>query len=291
MIEWDDLRYFLAIARHHTLTGAARALGVQQSTMGRRLDSLEERAGVKLLHRTPSGFVLTSAGEAIFANVERIEDEALAVERAIAGKDGRLEGPVRVTAVEKLTADFVAPLLGEFAATYPDIMLDLVTEARSLNLARGEAEIALRMARFRQNDIAARLVARLPVGLFASADYIERHGLPDFSRDAQDHRVLLMSEPWMSLPEMVWFSGLAGQAQVAMRANSRNVLIKAAKAGIGILCIEQLYCEGSGLVAIEPPAEPPTREVWLGIHNDMRAIPRIRAVAEFLATGLRRQLH
>src|SRR6185437_3454677 len=89
MLDWDDLRYFLSIARHGTLSAAARALGVQQSTMGRRLDAIETRAGARLLQKTPSGFVLTVAGDAIISRVERIETEALAVERAIAGKDVR----------------------------------------------------------------------------------------------------------------------------------------------------------------------------------------------------------
>jgi DNA-binding transcriptional LysR family regulator len=116
MLPWDDLQSFLAIARHGTLSAAARALGVTQTTMGRRLTAMEGRAGARLLSRTPGGFVLTPAGEAVMGNVERIEAEALAVERRITGRDIRLEGVVRVTSVEILAVDVLTEV-ARFLAT------------------------------------------------------------------------------------------------------------------------------------------------------------------------------
>ena len=129
-MDWNDLRDFLAISRHRTLSAAADALGVQQSTMGRRLKALEARVGAKLLQRTSSGFVLTAAGEAILDNVERIETETQAVERAISGKDVRLEGVVRLAAVEDLTVQILTPILAEFHVLYPGITLELITDMR-----------------------------------------------------------------------------------------------------------------------------------------------------------------
>src|SRR5437899_12484071 len=126
MLDWDDLRHFLAIARHGTLSAAARALGVRQSTMGRRLDAFEARVGAKLLQKTPRGYVLTATGEAILGNVERIENEALAVERIITGKDVRLEGTIRVTTVETLAVEVLTPIFHTFQETYPGIILELV---------------------------------------------------------------------------------------------------------------------------------------------------------------------
>ncbi len=120
-LDWDDLRTFLMIARHHTLSGAARALGVQQPTMGRRLEAMEQRAGAKLLLRTPSGFVLTEAGEAVLGNVERIELETLAVQRRIVGRDIRLEGTVRLTVVDTLASEVLTPILAAFRESHPGV--------------------------------------------------------------------------------------------------------------------------------------------------------------------------
>src|ERR1700722_5149135 len=121
MLEWDDLRFFLVIARHGTLSAAARSLGVQQSTMGRRLEAIEQRVGARLLQRTSNGFQPTEAGAAILVNAERMESEALAIERAISGKDERLEGTIRITVVEVLAAEVLAPILAGFQIKYPEI--------------------------------------------------------------------------------------------------------------------------------------------------------------------------
>lgn len=289
MLEWDDLRHFLAIARHGTLTAAARALAVQQSTMGRRLEAMEERAGARLLEKTPSGFVLTAAGEAILGNVERIEAEALAVERAISGKDVRLDGTVRLTAIESFTAVVLTPIVTAFRAKYPGIMLDLLTDVRPLSLTKREADIALRLFRFTQHDLAVRKVAEFATAVYASRDYLDRVGVPDFAAGAPGHDVLLLNEELMTMPEMTWFAGFTGQASVALRANSRYALCAAAEAGMGIVCLQRYLGDQAQLVPIATPTAAPLRELWMGVHNDIRHTPRIRAVTEFIAAGLKQQ--
>ena len=179
MLDWDDLRSFLAIARHRTLSGAARALSVQQSTMGRRLDALEERAGVTLLQKTPGGYVLTAAGEAVLGHVERIEQEAHAIERTVTGRDVRLEGSVRLTTVETMAVEVLTPILTAFLARYPGITLDLVTDTRTLSLSRREADVAVRMMRPEGHELVARKVGEVGFGLYASPGYLERMGMPD----------------------------------------------------------------------------------------------------------------
>ncbi len=148
MLDWDDLRTFLMIARHRTLSGAARALQVQQPTMGRRLEALEQRAGATLLQKTPAGYVLTPAGEAVLANVERIEAATLAVERLIAGKDLRLEGTIRLTTIETLAAEILSPVIAAFRLTHPAVQVEIVAATRSLSLTKREADVALRVAPF-----------------------------------------------------------------------------------------------------------------------------------------------
>lgn len=287
MLDWDDLRSFLAIARHRTLSGAARALGVQQSTMGRRLDALEERAGVVLLQKTPEGYVLTSAGEAALAHVERIEQEALAIERTIAGRDVRLEGTVRLTTVETMAVDVLAPILTEFLERYPGITLELVTDTRLLSLARREADVAVRLARPDGHELVARKVAEVGYGLYASPAYVERMGAPDFGAGAPGHRMILALEDAAAVADAAWMIHTLHEAQVALRTNSRYAHAAAAEAGLGLAGLAHYVAERRNLIAIPTPTPAPKREVWLAVHEDTRHTPRIRALMDALTAGLR----
>jgi DNA-binding transcriptional LysR family regulator len=147
MFNWDDVRYFLTLQRVGTLAAAGTALTLDPTTVGRRLVKLEEELGARLFDRTPNGYVLTEAGHRLLPRAERIEREALGVERDVAGEDQKLEGVVRLTATEMLTTRFIAPQLRRFRERYPEIQLELQCTNLDVNLARREADIALRLAR------------------------------------------------------------------------------------------------------------------------------------------------
>jgi DNA-binding transcriptional LysR family regulator len=287
VLDWDDLHSFLAIVRHGSLSAAARALGVQQTTMGRRLAALERNAGATLLLRTPRGYVLSPAGEAILGNVERIEAEALAVERRITGRDVRLEGTVRLTTVNSLAAEVLSPIFAGLREKHPGILLDVVTDTRSLSLTRREADVALRLARLPQSDLVVRKVGTVAMGLYAARGYLDRYGMPDFAAGVAGHHVVLLAQELMGVPEMEWFVGITPQAVPALRSNSRYGLRAAALAGMGIVCLARYLGDTTDLVRLSPPSPPPVRELWLAVHNDIRHTPRVRAVTDFLAAGLR----
>ena len=287
MLDWDDLRTFLAIARHGTLSAAARALGVHQPTMGRRLTALEQRAGARLLLKTPRGFTLTAAGEAILGNVERIEAEALAVERRISGRDVRLEGLVRVTTVESFAAEIVMPILAGLRQRHPGIEVELAAEVRNLNLTRREADVALRMARIEQADLTVRRIGVFGFGLYASADYLDARGMPAFDHLGAGHEVILTQPELMAGPEMAWVTATLPRAAPALRTNSRYVHRAAALAGMGIACLARYLGDAVPLVLLAPPVPPPARELWLAVHTDIRHMPRIRAVTDALAAGVK----
>jgi DNA-binding transcriptional LysR family regulator len=286
MLPWDDLQTFLAIARHGTLSAAARALGVQQSTMGRRLAGLEDRAGARLLLKTPSGFLLTAAGEAIIGHVEHIEAEALAIERRIGGGDIRLEGAVRVTTIEILGVEVLTPAFARLQREHPGIVIEVMVEARSLSLTRREADIALGLVRQTQNDVAVRRVGAIGFGLYASQDYLARCGTPDFATGAPGHLTILNPPDGMALPEMAWLTGLMHQARVGLRHNSRYGHREAAEAGMGVAVLSRVMGDATGLVRLETPTEPPPRDVYLGVHNDIRHAPRIRAVIDAVVASM-----
>lgn len=272
--DWDDLRTFLLIARHHTLSGAARALGVQQPTMGRRLEALETRAGARLLQKTPTGYVLTPAGKSVMAHVERIEAETLAIERAIAGTDVRLEGTVRLTTLETFAEIILPPILAQLHATYPGIVVEVLADARSLSLTKREADIALRFAQFTQADLTVRRVAETAYGLYASPSYLEARGQPDFSKGAPGHHVVAdIDGP--ARPEMQWLHEQTSRAAPAFAANSRGAQQAMIAAGIGIGCVARYAGDPDGRLVLLPAAKPsPLREVWLGVHSDTRHTPK-----------------
>lgn len=287
MFDWDDLRTFLAISRHGTLSAAARALGVHQPTMGRRLAALEARAGARLLLKSPRGYTLTAAGEAILGNVERIEAEALAVERRITGRDVRLEGVVRVTTVESFAVEIIMPVLAELRQRHPGIEIELLADVRNFNLTRREADVALRMARLDQPDLTMRRIGELGFGLYAAPAYLAARGTPAFEDGGAGHDVILTQAEQMSGPEMAWFTASLPRAAPVLRSNSRYCHRAAALEGLGIACLARYLGDSVPLVRLPPPTPPPARELWLAVHTDIRHMPRIRAVTDALAAGVK----
>ena len=288
MLDWDDLRSFLAVTRHGNLSAAARALKVTQTTMGRRLEALHARAGARLLLKTPAGFVLTPAGERILANVERMEAEALSAERAITGADAKIAGQVRITTVETFGARVLAPMLRPLAESQPELEVELITDTRALSLSRREADLALRLAQFEQHEVVVRRVADMAFAPYASRDYLVRRGQPDFTAGAPGHDLVALQDDLALLPEARRFSELARNGRVALRTNSRDAQLQAARAGYGLVMLPCYLAAGADeLVELASPEPRLVRGVWLGVHRDTRHIPRMRLVTEHLTAGLR----
>ncbi|MES2493247.1 MAG: LysR family transcriptional regulator [Pseudomonadota bacterium] len=281
-MDWDDLRTFLAIARHGTLSAAAHALGVTQPTMGRRLTAMEARTGARLLQRLPSGYALTPLGETVLGNAERAEAEVLAAERTISGNDVTLEGLVRLTTVDTLAARIVTPALVALQAKHPGIVVELVPDMRSLSLSKREADIALRMTRFEGHEVAARRVGALAMGLYASSDRAARSG-------AGQVRLVTVLDDQSHLPEAKWLRDAFPNAVISFRSNSREVQIHATLAGAGVAALARYRADGEpGLVRLFPDKPDLVRDIWMGIHVDMRHMPRVRAVTDAVVETLRK---
>lgn len=289
MLEWDDLRSFLAIARHGSLSAAARALKVTQTTMGRRLDVLHAKVGARLLQRTPAGFVLTPAGERVMANVERMEAEALSVERAITGEDARIAGQVRITTVESFGARILTPLLKPLLDRQPELEIELITDTRSLSLSRREADVALRLAEFEQHEAVVRRVGDMAFGLYASPGYLEAHGRPDLDAGSPGHACVSLQEDLALLPEAKQLAEVMREGRVKLRANSREAQLQAALAGFGLAMLPCYLVLDQKLVELPLPKGRLMRGIWLGVHRDTRHTPRIRLVLDQLSQGLREQ--
>ena len=286
-LDWDDLRYLLALSRHGTLTAAAAVLGVTQPTVGRRLASLERQLRARLFRSTPQGAELSAVGEALVRRAIRMEAEALEATRLASGRDAGVTGRLTITASEWLVARVVGPGLGGLLRAHPGLRVDLVASARWANLARGEADIALRPAAFEQQAVFQREVARIGYGLYASRDYLRTHGRPDFAQRCQGHALLTMDED-VPTADGPWLREVGGEATVVARTNGREGLAAMAAAGLGIACLPRLV--GDGVAALErlaPPVTPPERRLWLGVHRDVRNLARVRAAVTYLGSLLR----
>jgi DNA-binding transcriptional LysR family regulator len=283
MLDWDDLRYFLAVARGGSLSAAARALAVAQPTVGRRINAFEGRLGARLFAATPAGQTLSPTGQRMLVHAEQMERDALAAERVASGRDAGLSGPVCITASEWLIRSVLGPLLAPFISAHPELQLELLAEARHLSLVRREADIAIRPSKFEQQEIVQRQVAVIAFGLYASDGYLARNGTPDFERGCEGHTLIAMSESLGKIPDVEWLPAIASEARVVARSNGREPMATMAAAGIGITCLPRFIGDATpGLRLLPAPGPAPQRPLWLGAHRDARAVPRVKASIAFL---------
>lgn len=274
-MEWSDLQLLYSIERAGTLSAAARQLGVDQSTVTRRLAAIHEQLGERVLVRRGGQYVLTPFGETLLPHLGAMEQHALAVDRAAFGSADAPRGNVRLTTVETLATYFIAPRMQEFARACPGIELEVDVNRASADLSRREADLALRLARPRQAGIVVKRVGFLKIRLYASAAYLKRH--PD-----EPHLVVAPDESSMGTPEGALLRRLQTE-RITLRSPSwlTQAAAVAADQGVGALpdILANLYPRLKPLPGAWDTAQ---REVWLIVHKDLSRVSRIRAVMDFL---------
>ncbi len=286
MLDWDDLRIFLAVARAGTLGGAARALGQTQPTMGRHVARLESLLGQVLFQRTRDGFVLTAEGGSVLAHAERMEEEALAFQRTLAGQDQVLEGVLRVSSPDWFGVHILTPVFTEFAAAHPRVTVELVTDARHLSLTRREADIVFRARQVNEPEAVQRRLMHLDYALYAPAGM-------DHPRAGDGGGCALLTmdtsvgdglgEP----PDLDWLKRVLPRARIAFRSNNRDAQARMCAAGAGLAVLPRLLGERmAGLVAVDLGDAPPGRDMWIGYHRDLRRLARLRALIDTTARRL-----
>jgi DNA-binding transcriptional LysR family regulator len=272
--DWDDLRYFLALHDAGTLSAAARAAGVEHTTVARRIDALEAALAVKLFDRFPKGWSLTAAGKALVPHARKMEDSLHGLMRAATGA-AELRGKVRVSAPPALAAYMLAPRLKPAVQRLPGIELDLRGEAREMDLMRREADIAIRYKRPEAPGLATRLLATVGYQLYASAAYLA-------SRPEDEWEFIGYDELLQDTPQHLWLEKIRGGRRYCLRSNDLGALFQAAVAGCGVAVLPQYFfdIQRGGLVAIETPACPVRRKLWIVMHEDVRRAAPVRAVAD-----------
>ena len=288
-MQWDDLRFFLAVVRRGSLAAAAQDLGVNHTTVGRRLNELQRQLGTMLVQRTPEGLSVTPAGESIRSMCERIETTAIDVERRAAGKDLAAAGLVRVTATETFAARFVIPALQRLRARNPEIEIEVLPDYRKLDVGRRQADIALRDRRANEPGLICRRVARFGLTLYASSEYLESHPAPKRGTGLAHHDLVAWTYvlPAQSLQFM---NESTDGARIAFRSNSTNALFHAAVNGFGIAALPcYLGDPEPRLARIWNDVPPAMHSLWLIFHEDLRRTARIRMVADAIAQAFHRE--
>ena len=277
-MDWDNLKFFLALAETGSLSRASEKLQVDHSTVARRIDTLEQELGVRLVERLARSYRLTAEGERVRDRAKEIEAGVVDITRFAQSVDRSPHRVVRVNGPPTFISRFLAPRLLALQAEHPGLRIELVGEARQISLSRGEADLALRLERPREKGIVARRLAVVAYGLYGSRDYLARCSEGDRAflgyDDSLDH-----------LPQQRWLKMLAGERVLALRANDLTTLLTAVRAGLGLAILPCIMARGRpDLVSVPTPLPPLTRELWLLFHRDVGRAPAVRAVIDRITT-------
>jgi len=289
MFDWNDLRYLLAIAREGSTLSAAKALGVSQPTVQRRLTALEERIGRKLVEHHPTGYRLTELGKALFPHAVNIERSVEAFQRQLMSEGKELTGTLRVTCPEGMASRLLAPVIETFREKYPELRVDLIMTDRRLDLAKGEAEVALRMHEPGDDSLIARRIANSPWAVFASQSYIKRHGRPQRWEDLDQHAIIEFAGELADNHAARWLRTVAPRATIAIRGNSMLGVLAAVKSGAGLAPLPMLL--GRSEDGLEPVLESIPEidsKLYLVMHADLKSTPRVRAFCDFVVAEFAR---
>jgi DNA-binding transcriptional LysR family regulator len=290
MIEWDDLRFILAVARSGSALRAAQSLGVNQTTVTRRMANLEAVVGADLIERKQSGYQLTALGKRIAASAERVEDEVKALESMLGAAKRALTGSVCVTTSEMLASILITPLLREFRKQHPGILVELIAADRKLDLARGEADVALRATlRPEGAGIVARRLTRAPWSVYCSRSYADEHGTPATLEALDGHAVVSVEGELANLAGPRLLTRMTPSSRISARSNSLTNLVLTLKEGLGIAMLPCMAGDSEpDLVRCLPPLAEVEGELWLIIREEVKSAPHIRAFADALVAHVHR---
>lgn len=283
MPSWDDFRYILAVQRHGSLARAAKALGLNKSTVGRRIATLEQELGVTLIERGPLGYDLSNAGRRTAEAAERIEVLVNRLCSDVGGADRVAVGTVSVTVPHWFAKRLIIPELPELRARHPELHVDLVTTDAVLDLSKREVDIAIRNQRPTQQSLVVRKAGVIDFALYASPEYLARHGTPTGRSDFDGHHLIAYPSAVAYVKEFRWTNDLS--CPIALRASDAESMLDAIAAGLGIGVLPCFITAGRpGIVCLTRAGPPSPEDIWLVTHEDSRNITRVRVVADWLAS-------
>lgn len=282
--DWDDLKYFVAVARHGSTLAAGRALKVDQSTVQRRLGELERRIGRQLVARHPTGYRLTEFGRQMLARAERVEQAVNDFAQQLEAAQRAVTGVIRVTCPEPIVYRITqSPLLERFRARYPGLQVEFMVSDRYLDLMKGEADLALRSGDTDDGELVGRRIADSLWAVYASRGYVEQHGRPERVEDLEQHALVGLDDTMAKHRAAVWLQKVAPNAKIVARNNSVLGLVYSVKAGIGIAPLPTALGDAEpDLVRVLDPI-PELKRIWRILTTpELRHTPRVAAFFDFI---------
>jgi len=287
---WDDLRYFLAVERGRTLSKAAARLGVDATTVGRRIERLGHSLNAALFEVGPHGHSLTAAGEKLLQHAEEVERAILAANGDLRGESGKLAGTVRISLSEGLATWVFAPNLPIFQARHPGIMLEIATTNEFLNPSKREADLAVMLARPTSGALIVQKLTDYRLGLFASQDYLAAHGMVADLDDLRQRVLIGYIPDLIYSDELRYLEEVDAALQPRLTSSSITMQHAMTRAGLGVSVLPHFIgMSDPDLVPLMPETITITRSFWIVVHADLRRVARVNAVIEWLrqvASGL-----
>ncbi len=281
-MDWDDIRYFLAVARKNSIRGGSALLGVNHSTVSRRINAFEQKLDVRLFDRLPTGYSLTSAGEEMLDSAKRIEEEVNTLDRKVLGRDAELSGQIRVTMPAPIV-NLITPDLVQFTTTYPGIDLELLVSYEEFNLSKREADIAIRITNTPPDHLVGRKIIKYTKSVYASKQYLEEY-IKTGNTD------LLNWIGWDTATDDRWIKK-STFPDIAIHHLLPDAMsqLAAIKAGLGITILPCFMCDvESDLQRVPPATVIPAWDIWLLTHKDLRDTTRIKTFMSFMTDAIRR---
>lgn len=275
MLDWDDLRFFLELARSGSLSEAARRLGADHSTVARRIAGLEAALSLKLFDRLPRGYALTPEGEQLLERAQGVEQAVHGVARLASGSGEGIEGRVRISAPPALASHWLVPRLAPLLRRHPGLVLDVIGTPAPARLAQHEADLALRLSRPREKGLIARRLGAFGYGLYGASAYVD--ATPEAGRV-----FLGYDEELARSPQQLWLERLAAGRPIVFMSNDLSSLISAARAGMGLAALPHVLADTVDDLVRVTADEELARELWLLVHPDLRRAARVRAVMDHI---------
>jgi DNA-binding transcriptional LysR family regulator len=287
MQDWDDLRFFLAVARTGSVTAASALLRVNQSTVSRRINHFEQELKVRLFERFSTGYELTVEGEELVRRVQRIEEETQAIDRHVMGKNVELSGPIRVTCSQVLARYFLIPLLKRFHKQHPAIVIHLDMSNNLYNLTAREADVAIRVTRDAiPETLIGRELGQIEYGVYGDKKYMQRYV------HAKGRQALHWIGEDNEQARPNWLPDDVNSILLVMRSNDVIATLDMIKLGFGVGRLPCFMGDAEkGLQQLKPDYPIPNMPVWLLTHADMRRVNRVSVFTAFVVEELRKQLH
>jgi DNA-binding transcriptional LysR family regulator len=291
-MDWDDLRFFLAVAREGSTLAAGRALRTSQTTVARRIAALEQALGFPLFEKRQAGYALTPTGEELVAKAEAAERALDAFTEAAAARSRDVSGNVRITTEEIYAITLLTPLLTELHQLHPDIVIELDTSQKVRDLGAGEADISLRSTKSPQaGGLVGRRLCIDDWALYCSRAYGERHGVPQTVAEMHNHSFIGGGGGNLWIHYQAWLQALGLEQQVAMHHATSGGLLSGIRAGFGIAVLPCVVADADpDLIRCIPPRGDHGRVLWLFTHDRVRHTPRVRTVIDFLYERLMRHV-